>query len=167
MSFVERGDPYPEHVRASVRAVIEELGWEGSMQIAWQSKVGRGRWLSPSTEQAIEALGATGTPRVLVVPLAFVGEHIETLYEIDIEYRDLARERGIGAFGRARALGLHPAFIDVLAELARGGLEHFGSSRCVRCLLPEPDYYGRGKACPNCRFEWPTYLARSTALVRR
>ena len=82
-----------------------------------QSRVGPQRWLGPTTEAALDGLAAQGTPAVVVVPIAFTGEHIETLQEIDILYKDRATHAGIKHFARARTVGCHPAFIAALADL--------------------------------------------------
>jgi ferrochelatase len=79
--------------------------------------VGRRRWLAPTTEEALDALAAAGNRAVVVVPVSFTGEHVETLQEIDILYRKRAAARGITSFVRARAVGCHPAFIAGLAGL--------------------------------------------------
>jgi ferrochelatase len=123
VSWVERrGDRYPEHVRRSVDAVLARLGWTGPVHVGWQSRLGPVRWLEPSTPQVLAAIAASGGKRVCLVPVSFVSEHIETLHEIDIEYRHLAESVGIQHFGRAPALGTEPAFIRCLADLARGAL---------------------------------------------
>jgi ferrochelatase len=79
--------------------------------------VGRQRWLGPTTEEALDALAAAGQRAVVVVPVSFTGEHLETLQEIDILYRERAAARGITSFARARAVGCHPAFVSGLAGL--------------------------------------------------
>jgi len=125
VSWVERrGDRYPEHVRRTVGVVLAALDWTGPAHVGWQSRVGPVRWLEPSTPQVLEAIGRSGGRRVCLVPVSFVSEHIETLYEIDVEYRRLAAEVGIPHFGRAPALGTEPAFVRCLADLARAGLAH-------------------------------------------
>jgi ferrochelatase len=79
--------------------------------------VGWQRWLAPTTEEALDALAAAGRRAVVVVPVSFTGEHLETLQEIDILYRERASARGITGFARARAVGCHPAFVSGLAGL--------------------------------------------------
>lgn len=74
-------------------------------------------WLRPYTDDAIRHLGQTGTKQLLAVPVSFVSEHIETLEEIDMEYRELAEDSGITSWGRVPALNVHPTFIDDLADL--------------------------------------------------
>lgn len=158
LSFVRKGDPYPDHVRESVRGSIKASGWTDPWSLAWQSRLGPNKWLSPSVDVALERLAAEGVKRLLVVPVSFVGEHIETLDEIDREYAEAAHALGIEHFGRAPALGLTPRFIECLAEVTRDALTHFDRYHCVRCLVPKPDAHRRRKACPNCGFRTPPFL---------
>lgn len=159
LSLLRRGDPYPEQVRITVRAVLEELQWDGPAHVGWQSRVGPVKWLEPSTEHETKRLGKEGRQRVLVIPVAFVGEHIETLHELDIELAAIARESGIPHFGRAPALGMEPIFIECLADLARQGIARFGKDSCVRCTLPITPGYVKGR-CAACRFVPPQHLLR-------
>ena len=116
--YIRRGDPYLDDVRTTVAAVSRRLGLGQRAELAFQSRVGTERWLGPTTEETIERLAAAGQRALVVCPVAFTGEHIETLQEIDIVYRQRATERGIRHFVRAPAVGTHPAFIEALAELA-------------------------------------------------
>jgi ferrochelatase len=117
-AYIRRGDPYLDDVRTTVAAVSRRLGLGNRAELAFQSRVGRQRWLVPSTEEAIDRLAAAGQRAVLICPVAFTGEHIETLQEIDILYRERARQRGFKHFARARTVGTHPAFVDALADRA-------------------------------------------------
>jgi ferrochelatase len=116
-AYLRLGDPYLDDVRSTVAAVTRRLGLGSRSQLAFQSRVGRQRWLAPSTEAALDALAAAGHRAVVVVPVSFTGEHVETLQELDIRYRERAAARGIISFARARAVGCHPAFIAGLAAL--------------------------------------------------
>ncbi|HVR64919.1 MAG TPA: ferrochelatase [Polyangia bacterium] len=116
-SYIRKGDPYLDEIRTTVAAVSRQLDLGGRAQLCFQSRVGRQKWLGPYTEDALDALAAAGQRAVVVVPVAFTGEHIETLQEIDILYRRRAHQRGIAHFARARTVGLHPAFIGALADL--------------------------------------------------
>jgi ferrochelatase len=116
--YVEEGDPYLEQTRQSVELIHARLGREYPYSLGFQSKVGPVKWLIPGTKDVLAELGRKGTSRVLVVPVSFVSDHIETLQEIDIAYKDFAARWGIGEFHRAPAPNLHPKFIDALAELA-------------------------------------------------
>ena len=90
LNIVDRGDPYPQEIGASVQAVLEQLAVANRYLLAYQSEVGPVRWLGPSTERVIRRLGERGETRVLVVPIAFTSDHIETLSELDREYGELA-----------------------------------------------------------------------------
>ena len=119
------GDPYEAQVYAGAQAIIEQLGSEGETQIdhlvCFQSRVGPLKWIGPSTDEAIIQAGVDGVG-VLIVPIAFVSEHSETLVELDIEYRDLAREHGIEAYMRVPTVGTEPDFIDCLQGLVMESL---------------------------------------------
>ncbi len=116
------GDPYPFLVRQTAVRIIEVLGRRGPWRLAYQSAVGPVRWLEPSTEEVVRAAAEAGWRRMIVVPISFVSDHIETLCEIAIEYRDLARRRGVSDFRMIRALECHPAFIGALADAVERAL---------------------------------------------
>lgn len=116
-AYIRRGDPYLDEIRTTVAAVTKRLDLGARAQLAFQSRVGRQRWLGPYTEQALDDLAAAGTRAVVVCPVAFTGEHVETLQELDIVYRQRAAARGLVHFARARTVGNTPAFIDALADL--------------------------------------------------
>lgn len=117
-SYIRKGDPYLDEIRTTVGAVTRRLGIKGREQLSFQSRLGRQKWLGPSTEEVLHALAAAGNRAVVVCPVAFTGEHLETLQEIDILYREQAHAQGIAHFARARTVGCHPAFIGALADLA-------------------------------------------------
>lgn len=122
LSIVQAGDPYPDHVRASAEAVVAALGIPGlDWRIAFQSRVTPQEWLKPDTEEEVKQAGRDGVGLVLV-PIAFVSEHSETLVELDIEYRAAAEAAGIPSFIRVPTVGLHPAYIDGLAAQLRRAL---------------------------------------------
>lgn len=118
-SFIDEGDPYLEHITTTVRLVMERFG-DVAHHLAFQSRAGPVKWLEPSTEDKLKELAGEGHREVLVVPLSFVSDHIETLHEIDIEYAEEARKLGITAFRRMESLNTSPLFIKCLAELVRG-----------------------------------------------
>lgn len=163
VSYIRRGDPYPEQIRTTVRLVMQALGERWPWHLGWQSRVGPVRWLTPGTPDELDRLGAEGVKRVCMVPVSFAAEHVETLHEIDIEYADHARKVGIEHFGRAPALGLQPAYIACLADLVRSAMARFGRHACVRCLHPKPDAHRRRGTCPNCRFVTPAWLRESAS----
>jgi protoporphyrin/coproporphyrin ferrochelatase len=119
-SYIRKGDPYLDDIRITVEAVSRRMALGARARLCFQSKVGRMRWLGPSTETLLDEMAAAGTPAVVMVPIAFTGEHIETLQEIDILYRGRAEKAGITHFARARTVGAHPKFIAALADLAEG-----------------------------------------------
>jgi len=116
VSFIEEGDPYLSHIEETVRLVVERLG-DVSYHLAFQSRAGPVKWLEPSTEDMIKQLAASGCQQMLMVPLSFVSDHIETLYEIDIQYGEEAKALGIEHFRRSPSLNSSPLFIDCLADL--------------------------------------------------
>ncbi len=120
--IVERGDPYQWQIERTVAAVVEALGpGDLDWRVCYQSRVGPLEWIGPSTEAEIARAGGEGVALV-VVPIAFVSEHSETLVELDIEYRRLAREAGVPAYIRVPTVGAGAAFIAGLAGLVRQAL---------------------------------------------
>ncbi len=118
VSFIERGDPYLSQVQETVRLVMERFPGRRH-ELAFQSKAGPVKWLEPSTEDVINRLAEEGCRNLLVVPVSFVCDHLETLFEIDITYAELARDKGIERFLRAPSLNCASPFIDCLADLVR------------------------------------------------
>ena len=116
--FIDRGDPYQQQVEATVRGVMERVG-DFSWRIAYQSRSGPVKWMEPGTEEMIQQLGAAGQQSLLMVPVSFVSDHIETLEEIDIQYRNLAAESGFQHFHRAPSLNDHEDFLSAMAELVK------------------------------------------------
>ena len=124
VSYVEEaGDPYKEQIETCTRLIMETLGCTNHYTLAYQSKVGPVEWLQPYTDDALQELGKKGITDLAVVPISFVSEHIETLQEIDIEYREVAEEAGIKNFHRVPALNVHPGFIDSLANIIVDSLD--------------------------------------------
>jgi protoporphyrin/coproporphyrin ferrochelatase len=120
LSVIDRGDPYPAEVAATVDRVMEQSALRNPHALSFQSEVGPVRWLGASTESTIRQLAARGQKNVLVVPIAFTSDHIETLSEIDIEYGELAHSLGMTGFTRAPSLNARPDFLDALADLVHG-----------------------------------------------
>lgn len=139
LNIIDRGDPYPQEVGASVHEVLKEGGFRNEFLLSYQSEVGPVRWLGASTEKVIKELGAKGKAKVLVVGIAFTSDHIETLSEIDIEYAHLAQTVGISEFKRAPALNGSPLFQDALADIV---LEHLASGQACSTQY--------GFRCPGC-----------------
>ena len=122
MSLVEKGDPYPTQVQETVRLVCELgaqqfAGWPKTHLVCYQSRVGPTKWLEPSFVGTLERLGHEGVKEMLVVPISFVTEHIETLHEINIDGRADAKRFGIERFQMMPAVGDSPLFIAALKDL--------------------------------------------------
>ncbi len=118
--IVAAGDPYQWQVEASVAAVREELNHSSlDSVVCYQSRVGPLKWIGPSTEEEIHRAGRDGKG-LIVVPIAFVSEHSETLVELDMDYRDLAAKEGVPFYDRLPTVGTEEGFIAGLADLVRG-----------------------------------------------
>ena len=116
-SYVKEGDPYLEQTKQSVERIMDKLGRKNPYQLSFQSKIGPVKWLEPFTNDVIIDFGKRGIHDVLVIPISFVSEHIETLYELDILYKHVAEEAGVKNFRRVPALNSDPSFIAALADL--------------------------------------------------
>jgi len=116
--YVTEGDPFPEQTRLSVDLINKKMDNACPSTLAFQSKLGPVKWLGPSTKDILSEMGRKRIGKVLAVPISFVSDHIETLQEIDIAYRELALQSGIGEFHRADSMNLQPKFIDALAHIA-------------------------------------------------
>ena len=120
VSYVLEGDPYQAEMEDCVRLImdrVKERGYDNGHSLAYQSRVGPVEWLTPYTDDRIRELGKDGTKAMLAVPVSFVSEHIETLEEIDVEYRELAEASGIDQWRRVPALNTDARFIGDLADL--------------------------------------------------
>jgi ferrochelatase len=116
------GDPYQRQIEATAAAVAARLGEGWDWRVTYQSRVGPMKWIGPSTEDEIKAASQQRLALV-VTPIAFVSEHIETLVELDHEYREVAVEAGCPAYVRVPALGIDPGFIRGLGQIVQGALE--------------------------------------------
>jgi len=115
--FIDEGDPYVRHTEETVRLVTENLGLDRSgYTLAYQSKTGPVKWLEPTTEDTIVRLSREGVKDLLIVPVSFVSDHIETLYEIDMLYKQLAEGLNVRLY-RSRSFNTDPRFIEVLKVL--------------------------------------------------
>jgi ferrochelatase len=121
--FVDRGDPYVDQTRATLRGVLERLALPNRHVLGFQSRTGPVRWIGPGTEVVLRDLGAEGVKDVLVIPISFVSDHIETLYEVDQLFAEDARRSGITDYRRTEALGTHPRFVEALANLVERHLQ--------------------------------------------
>jgi ferrochelatase len=122
----EAGDPYQREIEACSTLIMQRLaelvGHGNPHTLAYQSRVGPVEWLRPYTDDALHELGAAGVKDLVVVPISFVSEHIETLEEIDIEYREIATESGVSNFRRVPALDTDATFISALSDLVQQAL---------------------------------------------
>jgi ferrochelatase len=115
--FVDEGDPYVEHTHRTVEGILDRVGMPNRHVIGFQSRTGPVAWIGPGTEEVLRELGRHGVKEVLMVPVSFVSDHIETLYEVDQLFRADAMAAGILDYRRSEALNTHPLFIDALVEL--------------------------------------------------
>jgi ferrochelatase len=120
---VDKGDPYVGEIEATRRGVMARLAVPNRHLLAYQSRSGPVRWIGPGTADVLVQLGRERAREVLAIPVSFVSDHIETLYELDQLFADEARRAGIADFRRAEALNASPLFIETLATLVRRHLE--------------------------------------------
>ncbi len=111
------GDPYQKEVEACVRLIWAAVDRPNDHSLSYQSRVGPVKWLQPYTEDCLQTLGAAGVQNLVVVPISFISDHIETLQEIDHEYREVAEAAGITTFRRVPTLNTNPLFIQALGEM--------------------------------------------------
>ncbi len=123
VKFIEEGDPYVEELKKTIAALEKQTGIRGNL--CYQSRSGPVRWLSPSTPRMLSTLAAAGTREVLMLPISFVSDHVETLYEIDILYRDMAEKMGM-RLARVESFNYAPDFVCVLADLVRSACRREG-----------------------------------------
>jgi ferrochelatase len=141
VSYVEEaGDPYKRHIEETVAKVTENVkrrrpATTATFELSFQSRVGPVKWLEPYTDTKLEEIGERGCDSVVVVPISFVSEHIETLEELDIEYREVAEEAGVKHWRRVPALNLDEDFISELATQVRGALAKPVVNSVDACIL--------------------------------
>ncbi|ETV77338.1 ferrochelatase [Aphanomyces astaci] len=145
MKVVYKGDPYTKEIASTSERVMEHLNVTNPHVLSWQSKVGYLPWMGPSTSNVIKGLASQGHKHVLAVPIAFTSDHIETLFEIDIEYAEEARELGIEHFKRSPSLNEEPLLAQAMADLVK---DHLDSN-----TLHSPAYPLNCAGCenPTCR----------------
>ncbi|CCI47618.1 unnamed protein product [Albugo candida] len=139
MKVVYKGDPYVKEIASTTERVMDKLQIGNSHILAWQSKVGFLPWMGPSTSDVLKGFGKQGQQHVLAVPIAFTSDHIETLYEIDIEYAEEAKEAGILHFKRSPSLNDEPLLLKAMANRVKKHLEE-GELHSPQYPLP----------CPKC-----------------
>jgi ferrochelatase len=163
MKAVNRGDPYPQEVGATVQHVMDKLEHSHPYFLVWQSKHGPMPWLGPQTSDTIRGLVARNHKNILLVPIAFTSDHIETLFELDLEYvQRLGSEVGAKKILRTASLNGSPTFIQAMADLVKSHLEsNVACSRRhhQRCPMCE------NKTCAETReffASWQLVLDRNT-----
>ncbi|KAH9176303.1 ferrochelatase [Lactarius sanguifluus] len=160
MSVVNRGDPYVLEVSATVSAVMDRLGHTNPYRLVWQSQVGPSAWMGPQTRDALKGLARLGKKRVVFVPIAFTSDHIETLYELDLEYGKEAHELGMEVH-RAESLNGSPVFIRALADIVAQHLKGKDAGA-------PPTSVQMGLRCPGCSnvtcAQQKSFFARSGTL---
>ena len=119
--IVDAGDPYAEHIVATYEAIADALDWPNT-SLCFQSRVGPLKWLKPYTEDVIKAKAQAGTGQILVYPIAFVSDHVETLYELGIQYAELAKQQGVAHYRVVPALNDNPLLIAALKGCVLGAL---------------------------------------------
>lgn len=140
MSVVNRGDPYPAEVAATVHAVMQRLGHSHPYRLVWQSQVGPSAWLGAQTSDAVSEYIKKGQKNMILIPVAFTSDHIETLYELDEEVIGESGHRD--TIKRSESLNGHPVFIQALADIAKAHLD--SGETCSKQM---------GLRCPGCKSE--------------
>uniref|UniRef100_M4BVJ6 Ferrochelatase, mitochondrial n=1 Tax=Hyaloperonospora arabidopsidis (strain Emoy2) TaxID=559515 RepID=M4BVJ6_HYAAE len=142
MKTVYKGDAYVNEIAATADRVMKQLAGKNPHILSWQSKVGYLPWMGPSTSDVIKYYGKQGHKNVMAVPIAFTSDHVETLYEIDIEYGEEAKEAGITNFKRCPSLNDEPLLFEAQADIVK---QHLDSNElhsptyplnCARCTNP-------------------------------
>ena len=150
VSYIEEaGDPYQKEIESCAALIMSKLNRTNPYKLAYQSRVGPVEWLQPYTDIAIKELAEQGVKELVVVPISFVSEHIETLEEIDMEYREIAEHAGIETFARVPAPDTDPTFIQALADIVVKAL----SDRPIlftETIQPQKNT----KLYPQERWEW-------------
>jgi len=117
ISMVKKGDPYSRQIQETVNLVMKMRNNSHEHHLCYQSKVGPVKWLEPATDQMIEELAHNGKKHLLIIPISFVSDHVETLFELDIEYREDAEKNNIENYIVMKGLNDSPTFISALKEI--------------------------------------------------
>ncbi|OLL21919.1 Ferrochelatase, mitochondrial, partial [Neolecta irregularis DAH-3] len=134
MSQVRKGDTYVMEVASSVSSIMQDLGTKNPYRLTWQSKVGPASWMEPQTIDMLRGLAKSGKKNVLVVPIAFTSDHIETLFELDLEYGEEVKELGLSGYKRVESFNDDERFSQRLAGLVKDHL-HSGEGCSQQMLL--------------------------------
>ena len=119
VSLVKKGDPYSNHIKQTVEAVMRARNLSHDHHLCFQSKVGPMKWIEPATNTMIEDLAVQNKKNLLIVPISFVSDHVETLFELDIEYRHVADKVGIDNYIVMKGLNDSELFVEALAGIVR------------------------------------------------
>lgn len=117
--LVKKGDPYSHQIKETIEAIMKLRNYSHPYHLCFQSKVGPQKWLKPATDEMIKDLAAQGHKNLLIIPISFVSDHIETLFELDIEYRHISEEVGIENYVVMKGLNDSELFIDALVNLVK------------------------------------------------
>ena len=139
MSVVNRGDTYPAEVAATVYAVMQRLGFSNQYRLCWQSQVGPSAWLGAQTSDTVKGYVDKGQTDLILIPIAFTSDHIETLFELD---QEVIHEAGSPGVKRAESLNGNPVFIQALADIA---VAHLRSGESCSMQM--------GLRCQGCKSE--------------
>jgi len=134
LSYIKHGDPYRLQIEETVRCIVERGKWDSPQTLCYQSKVGPTKWLKPPLIETVTNIAGKGRKYMVVIPIAFVTDHIETLHEINIDVRRHAMALGVRRFELTPALNDHPKFIRCLAELVQAQLASDAQSHTCKEL---------------------------------
>ena len=121
--FIDEGDPYVRHIERTIEEIVKRIPIKWNL--SFQSRSGPVKWLRPSTEETLKELAGRNIKNILMVPISFVSDHIETLYEIDILYMQMAKGLGIN-LKRTESLNTHPLFIEALKDIVIKNVKELG-----------------------------------------
>jgi protoporphyrin/coproporphyrin ferrochelatase len=118
LSEVQKGDPYTVQIKETVDAVMKLRNYRETHWLGFQSRVGPSKWTQPNTENLVLRLLDYGIKHMILIPVAFVTDHIETLHELDIELREVIEEQNkqVGKLVISRGLNDHPDFLAALED---------------------------------------------------
>ena len=151
VSYIQKGDPYQLHIEETVRRVVALGKWKSPHTLCFQSKVGPMQWLKPSLIETVERLAQENRKYMLIIPIAFVTDQIETLHEINIDVRKHAITLGVQQFELMAALNDHPKFIDCLTDLITRQLTQPIECSTCEALWQENNERPRPKKCPQSK----------------
>jgi ferrochelatase len=176
LSYVAQGDPYPAQIRKTAFEVMRRLGLHEGIHwtLCWQSAVGPVKWMKPTTDDTIKKLCVNSVETLIVWPIAFVSDHIETLVEIDVEYAEMARNLGCKRFERIQNLNTDSDFIQMLSSfICKAGhdLRKTIETPLLRNLTQQPagpycSLQAGGCLCGNYYISGREQLKRGTSYAR-